>query len=297
METTPLPQKLAVQIGDLIRAGGAAAGTRLPERKLAEQLRVSRSPVRRALRILAGQGVVGATAGGGFVVLAPEAIPGVAGPPAAEDDAPYLRIAADRLDGLLPDRVTETALMRRYDLTRPRLGAILRRIAAEGWIERLPGHGWAFLPVLTSLQAYADSYRFRLVIEPAAILEPGFVLDRAAVAACRAEQQALVDGEIRRVSTAALFDLNSRFHEVVIACSGNTFFVDGLRRIDRLRRLIEYRQSLDRDRAVVRCREHVRLADLLLAGRRDEASAFMREHLASVGVEKILEKPESRPRP
>ncbi|RAI24297.1 GntR family transcriptional regulator, partial [Rhodoplanes serenus] len=78
----------------------------------------------------------------------------------------------------------------------------------------------------------------------------GFVLDRAAVAACRAEQQALVDGEIGRVSTAALFDLNSRFHEVVIACSGNTFFVDGLRRIDRLRRLIEYRQSLDRDRAV-----------------------------------------------
>ncbi|MDC7785429.1 GntR family transcriptional regulator [Rhodoplanes sp. TEM] len=285
----PLPEILAARIGDLIRNGGAAAGARLVERRLAEQLRVSRSPVRRALRILAQEGVVGGAPGGGFVVLAPDAAASLLPPAEPDDEGPYLQIAADRLDGLLPERVSETALMRRYGLTRARLGAILRRIAAEGWIERLPGHGWAFLPVLTSLQAYADSYRFRLVIEPAAILEPGFVLDRAAIAACRAAQQRLVDGDIRRVSNATLFDLNSRFHETVIACSRNTFFIDSLRRVDRLRRLIEYRRTLDRDRAVVRCREHVALADLLLAGRRAEAAAFMREHLASVGPEKVAE--------
>ncbi len=45
------------------------------------------------------------------------------------------------------------------------------RIANEGWIERLPGHGWSFLPMLKSMQSYQDSYRFRLAIEPAAIPE------------------------------------------------------------------------------------------------------------------------------
>ena len=28
-----------------------------------------------------------------------------------------------------------------------------------------PGHGWEFLPVLTSLQSYRGSYRFRQLIE------------------------------------------------------------------------------------------------------------------------------------
>ncbi|GHB39050.1 hypothetical protein GCM10010377_32290 [Streptomyces viridiviolaceus] len=56
--------------------------------------------------------------------------------------------------------------------------------------------------------------------------------------------------------------------------------------MDRLRRLIEYRRSLQRDRAGLRCAEHVRLADLLLAGERAGGSAFLRRHLSSVGREK-----------
>jgi DNA-binding GntR family transcriptional regulator len=60
-----------------------------------------------------------------------------------------------------------------------------------------------------------------------------------------------------------------------------------LRRIDRLRRLIEYRRSLSRDRAIIRCREHVEIADLVLAGRRAEAAEHIRRHLSTVGVEKV----------
>ncbi|MFC8419896.1 FCD domain-containing protein [Streptomyces sp. NPDC057236] len=159
---------------------------------------------------------------------------------------------------------------------------VLRRIAVEGWIERLPGYGREFQPMLTSMESYQDSYRFRLTIEPAAVREPGFVLDREALETVRAQQQRLVDGEIRTIGNAQLYDLNSRFRETVMACSNNTFFIDSLRRIDRLRRLIEYRRTLQRDRAA----EHVRIADLLLARERAEASAYLREHLSSVGQEK-----------
>ncbi|MET9359080.1 FCD domain-containing protein [Streptomyces sp. NPDC006617] len=95
-----------------------------------------------------------------------------------------------------------------------------------------------------------------------------------------------MDGEIRTIGNAQLYDLNSRFHEVVMACSRNSFFIDSLRRVDRLRRLIEYRRTIQRDRAAVRCAEHVRIADLLLAGQRDEASDVLRDHLSSVGREK-----------
>ncbi|GHH09815.1 GntR family transcriptional regulator [Streptomyces lanatus] len=287
---TPLARRTAAHIVQHIAEGGLPVGTRLVERALANQLKVSRSPVRQALRLLAEDGVVAPAERGGYTVaLTGQDLAQAAPAPATEDgiEDAYLHIAADRLAGELPDRVTEKTLARRYDLMPGQLTHILRRIAVEGWIERLPGYGWEFQPMLTSMDAYADSYRFRLTIEPAALLEPGFVLDRDALETVRAQQQRLVDGEIRDIGNARLYDLNSRFHEVVMACSHNSFFIDALRRVDRLRRLIEYRRSLQRDRALVRCAEHVRLADLLLAGKRTEAADFLRDHLSAVSEEKV----------
>ncbi|PVE24192.1 GntR family transcriptional regulator [Microvirga sp. KLBC 81] len=269
-----------------IRSEGLGAGERLTERKLAELFRVSRSPVRGALRLLEEAGIVQPSERGGFVIAKPDgALPAALEAPSFDDDEQiYLQIADDRLNGRLPERITENEMLRRYDLTRARLARILRRITNEGWIERLPGHGWAFLPVLTSLQAYEDSYRFRLLIEPAAILEPRFTLNRPALERCREQQQWLVDGGIWEVSDAKLFELNSGMHEAIIECCQNSFFIDALRRIDRVRRLIDYRQMLDRDSAVGRCREHVHLLDLLLADKRVEASEFMRQHLTELST-------------
>jgi DNA-binding GntR family transcriptional regulator len=289
---TPLIRRVAADIVERIREHQLSPGTRLVERELAEELRVSRSPVRGALRLLADDGVVAAGEGGGFVVRqAPEALASSApGPrPTSADEQLYLRIAGDRLDGVLPERVTEAALLRRYDLTPAQLTRVVRRIAGEGWIDRLPGYGWTFLPMLSSLAAYRDSYRFRLVIEPAAILEPTFELNRPAVEKVRRQQQELVDGGIWSIGNAELFDLNRSFHEAVVECARNAFFADALHRVDTVRRLIEYRRSLERERAVVRCREHVELADLLLAGNTQSAAAAMRDHLATVGVEKTLD--------
>jgi DNA-binding GntR family transcriptional regulator len=286
---TPLTRQTAARIVEHINADGLPEGTRLVERDLAELLKVSRSPVRQALRLLADEGVGAPAERGGFTVaLTGEALTRAATVPPAEDDieATYLRIAADRLDGHLPDRVTENALARRYALAPGQLARLLRRIAVEGWIERLPGYGWEFQLMLTSMDRYEDSYRFRLTIEPAAILEPGFALDHDALETVHAQQQRLVGGDIWTIGNAQLYDLNSRFHEVVMGCSHNSFFIDALRRIDRLRHLIEYRRSLKRDRALVRCAEHVRIADILLAGKRAEAPEYLREHLTTVGKEK-----------
>jgi DNA-binding GntR family transcriptional regulator len=285
--TTPLIRRVAADIVARIREQQLPPGTRLVERDLAEQLRVSRSPVRGALRLLEGDGVVATSDAGGYLVgRPPEArTPAMSAP--ARDEEVHLRIAGDRLDGLLPDRVTEAALARRYDLAPAELTRLLQRISAEGWIDRLPGYGWAFSPMLDSLAGYEDSYRFRLVIEPAAILQPTFQLDRPALERVRRQQQDLVDGGIWTIGNAELFDLNRSFHEAVIACARNAFFTDALSRVDALRRLIEYRRSLRRERAVLRCQEHVALADLLLAGDVRAAATSMHEHLATVGEEKV----------
>ncbi|QRP47715.1 GntR family transcriptional regulator [Amycolatopsis sp. FDAARGOS 1241] len=282
---TPLTRQVAARIVGYIRETAAEPGTRLVERTLAAHLRVSRSPVRAALKLLADEGVVAvAEPGGGHTVARP--VDELTVTEDDEDEEQYLRIASDRLDGELPDRVSESELARRYGLTPAQVTGVLRRISAEGWIERLPGYGWEFQPMLTSQESYEDSYRFRLVLEPAAVLEPGFVVDRAAIEVVRAQQLELAEGAARTVSGTELFGHNRAFHEAVVNCSRNTFFIDALRRVDNLRRLIEYRRTLPRDRAAVRCREHVEIADLLLAGEIAEAAEYLRRHLSTVSVEK-----------
>ncbi|MBN3803488.1 GntR family transcriptional regulator [Paraburkholderia sp. Ac-20336] len=285
----PLADALAAHIHQHIRVAGIEPGTRLPERTLAEQFNVSRSPVREALKRLAVQEIVMAHPDGGYAVSeAAFRRSADAGEMAAagDDEAVYLAIAEDRLAGKLADRFTENALMRSYGVTRAQLNAILRRMAQEGWIERRPGHGWMFLPMLTSAETYRQGYRYRLLIESAGILEPTFQLDREALLQCRAEQEALVNGEVRTASPAALFDANSRLHETIAACSGNAFILDGLRRLDRLRRLMEYRKAVDRNQAERRCREHLILIDLLLSDQREAAANFLKMHLHNAAREK-----------
>jgi DNA-binding GntR family transcriptional regulator len=280
---TPLALSLAKRTVEQLRANGLESGDRVTERSLAEQFRVSRSPIRSALQLLAQAGVL--TPGDrGYEIAdlsSADALPVLQTPP-DEDEAIYRRIADERLSGNLPERITENELVRRYGLTRARLGRLLRRMTQEGWIERLPGHGWTFLPVLTSLEAYEDSYRFRQLIEPAALLEPRWTLDRPALQARRAEQVWLVNGGVFEVSDAKLFELNSGLHETIMECSRNAFLIESLRRVDRLRRLIEYRQTLDREVSRDQCLEHVEILDLILAGRNEDASVTMRRHLSKL---------------
>ncbi|WP_395406931.1 GntR family transcriptional regulator [Pseudoduganella sp. UC29_106] len=278
--------QLVVSIKEHIVARQLAPGTRLSERGLAEQFRVSRSPVREALKKLEENAIVLKQPEGGYVVgeTPPETPSEEEG--ASREEEIYLRIAQDRLAGELPERFTENQMMRRYGVTRAVLNNILRRMAQEGWAERLMGHGWAFLPTLSSSEAYNQGYRLRIVLEPAALLEPGYRLNEKELRRCLQEQQALLDGGIETASPAHIFDANSRLHEVIAGFSGNAFIVDALRRVNRLRRLMEYKKDVDRVASARRCREHVRLIELLLSGKREEAADYLRLHLRDAAREK-----------
>ena len=68
MQTTPLINQLVAQIVEYIHAERLSEGERLAERRLAEMFRVSRSPVRNALKVLEASGIVRQGDHGGFII-------------------------------------------------------------------------------------------------------------------------------------------------------------------------------------------------------------------------------------
>jgi DNA-binding GntR family transcriptional regulator len=282
MAKNSLTAQLASQILDHIRSNALPRGQHLPSQALADAFRVSRAPVNSAFKFLEDMGVVRFESNRGYFLAADAkdltALKLLVNEDGDEDES-YFEIAEDRLSGKLPAQVTENELMRRYKLPRSRLVKILGRVAQEGWIERLPGHGWEFRQTLTSRQSYEAGYRFRATIESAAVLEPTFRIDPEAFRQAREQQVALLQGGLLRLSRAQLFKINSELHEAIVACGGNEFFLDSIKRVNRLRRLIEYRVTLDRSRLTRQCHEHLEILDLLEAGRLAEASAFLRHHI------------------
>lgn len=284
-----LTPTLARRIIEMIRREGYPVGHRLTEQALCEELDVSRSPVRKALQYLQGVGAVTSEPNRGFQVAK---MPSELGelefaPNPASEEVLYMRIAGDRIHGELPDEIAENDLMERYGLPRLQVQRILNRMARESMIDRKPGRGWIFRPLLSNVESHRESYRYRMIIEPAAILEPGYEVDLAELEKCRREQIELLDGGIERCTPAELFRAGVHFHETMIAGAKNRFLLDSLRTLNQMRRVVEYGTRLDRNRLHRQCEEHLVLIDLLVKGERMEASQFLRQHLNTARITKI----------
>jgi DNA-binding GntR family transcriptional regulator len=276
-----MTESLAAQILAHVRTAGLASGTHLTAQELAERFNVSRFPVGQALQLLATKGVLTHERNRGYFVSdAQLASPEALGLPERDDLADvYFRIADDHLHGRLPDPASEASLRELYGLTKAQLSGVLNRIALEGWAERRPGYGWSFSPMLTTPESLEQTYRVRLAVEPAALLEPTYRLDPEVAERCRAAELRLLSGAIETDSADALHERGVRFHEAIVGASGNPFFLDTVRRINRVRRLLSYRSMIDRKRYRQQCKEHLRILDLLEAGKSDKASQALRRHL------------------
>ena len=281
-----LTPQIADKIVDYARSNRLPAGAHLGAQQLADLFNVSRIPVTAALALLAEEGIVFSERHRGFFLAVDGA--GLAKRAGQREsvttpwaDPLYYRLAEDWLAGLLEERVTESGLMRHYEVSRHRLLQVLQRAAEDLWVERMPGHGWRFLSVMVSPQAYEDGYRFRMVVEPAALLEPTFRIDKAALAALSEQQIALLKGGFRRLSRTELFSFNSQFHEVLVGFSHNPFFIDAVKKIDRVRRLLDFRSTEvgNRERLLKQCSEHLEIIDLLERGDVPAAAEFLREHI------------------
>lgn len=290
------------QIVELIKNQNWGVGTHLPAQMLADRLRVSRQPINSALALLHEKGFLTRERNRGYFIAKPFAEPlseivnalGV-----NETDvvtSVYFRIADDLLKGELPLEFSEQLIRNRYNLTTTQLHSVLGRISQEGWAERKPGYGWVFSSMLSTPDSLLQSYRLRLALEPAALLEPNYRLDPEVAERCRAAELHLLNGGIETDTADQLHDRGVRFHEALVEASGNMFFIDTIRRVNRVRRLLSYRSMQDRSRYKQHCKQHLHIIELLEQEKNEEASAFMAEHLRSTvnnitKLKKILDNP------
>jgi DNA-binding GntR family transcriptional regulator len=260
---------------------GYGPGEWLSENALAQTFGVSRTPVRGALAVLSKRGLLNVVPRKGYILK--RAVRDQDLEPytdlASEDEKLVQRMAADRFSGTLAEHVSETDLMRRYEVARGALARVLNGLVLDNVIERRSGHGWRFVPVLDAMQLYSDSYRFRLLIEPACVLEPTFRLDKAHAQRLRDRHVELLSHGLEKLSSHQFFELNAGFHEFVAACSRNRFLEQAVIHQNRLRRFYSYIAIFAPERIRVSCSEHVAILDRLIAGEREHAATLLWRHL------------------
>ncbi|MGA2992393.1 MAG: GntR family transcriptional regulator [Candidatus Korobacteraceae bacterium] len=278
------PELIAARIVEIVRSRSLRCGEHLKEESFAAELGVSRSPVRKAFALLQGCDVLVQEPNHGYFLsvdagrIDPERLPFGSDP--LEDL--YLQVADDLLSQKIPDEFYETLLMRQYDLGRGQLVKLLGRLAADGLLVRKPGNGWKVNPFLKDADAHDQSYRFRMAFEPTALLQPTFRVDKEAFQRTRELQLQLVNGDVFKVSRPKLFQFGAQFHEMLMRCSGNRYFLEAIQRQNQLRRLLEYRSKANRKVTLEQCCQHLELLDLIVAGKRKQAAEFLHKHLDAV---------------
>ena len=273
--------ELTRQIVDILRREQAPVGFHVREQWLADALGVSRSPVRRALQELQRMNVLRSEQNQGYfmaVAASSGAFRNIALPETEVDRIRGL-IASEHFATLLGDQVSVGDLCRRYQASRATILNVLARMQEEGLVEKTSGHGWVLRPALTDESAYQECSRFRFLIEPAVLGEPGFAIDPMVLEDLLATQVELADGGALTEPLQTLFDADAAFHNRLAEASGNRFLTHSIRHITRLRRHSEPERYVSRERLAASFREHAKILHALKQNDRASAARLMGEHI------------------
>lgn len=280
---SPIP----AQVIKLIHAENTKVGEHLSAQHLANKLQVSRSPINKALSLLEEKGIVTREPNRGCFLSKSieEPVDGFLNSLGLVTSdiisRVYYQIADDRLKGLLSEEFSESMIRQRYSLTSSQLQSVLNRISEEGWAYKKPGYGWAFSPMLTTPESLIQSYRLRLALEPAALLEPNYHLEGQVIKHCRDVELDLLGGGIETYTADQIHRRGVQFHASIVEASRNPFFIDTIQRVHRIRLLLSYRSMQERKRLKEHCEQHLHVLELLEQERNEEASLILRAHLSS----------------
>ena len=288
VEAPPAPSRLQVELAArilrLLKDQGAGPGHHLVEQELCQTFGVSRTPIRGALKLLAQQGSVEARANRGFVLVEPITVAPVLEPLNPQDEADQqllIAIAEARNKGTLAADVTQQEICRQFDARPPTVVRVLRKLAELGLVERKAGNGWTFIPLLHSLRAQAESYKFRRAVEPAVVLQDTFELDLDWAKATRARHMAFRRRPWRDFRAIEFYEMNSDFHEQLARCSGNRYLLDAVKRQIQLRSFLNYHWHYGPARVLASIDEHMAILDAVEAGDNQLAANTMIEHLTA----------------
>lgn len=272
---------LAERILAWLRQQDLKPGDHVPERLATEAFHVSRTPVRAALALLAQRGLLERREQRGYFIA--EALETAEHAVAVEtpENALHDAILRDRFSKRLDAEVTAAHLARRYRAARAQVLRVLNRLQKDGVVERALGQRWVFLPALDSLRSQEDSHRFRLILEPAAFLQPGFALDARRTRDLKAVLHELAQQDARRFDLKRAIETDIAFHEAIADACNNRFLADAMRQQSRLRRFATTSMQVPPARLIESCREHLAILDAAEAGDVTRAAELMREHLAA----------------
>jgi DNA-binding GntR family transcriptional regulator len=272
---------LAEHILAWLRQRDLNPGDHVPERLATEAFHVSRTPVRAALALLTGRGLLERRDQRGYFVAQGLENADHTAPAETPESALHDAILRDRFSKRLDAEVTAAHLARRYHASRAVVLRVLGRLQKDGVMERALGQRWVFLPALDSLRSQEDSHRFRLILEPTAFLQPGFALDARRTRDLKAALGELAQQDARRFDLKRALETDLAFHETIADACNNRFLADAMRQQSRLRRFATTSMQLPPARLIESCREHLAILEAAEAGDLARAADLMREHLTA----------------
>jgi DNA-binding GntR family transcriptional regulator len=241
---------------------------------------VSRTLIRGALKVLLEENLLSHEAGKGYRLIAPPTGQAFnAALPQAEEEELATSVLRDRMAGRLGDSISISELMRRYDIGRPAAQKALQQLSESQAIERGPGQSWLFRPSLNSLAALEESLKFRLILEPEALLSPNFNADPQRLALLRSAMQTLLSSPVEHFDIQQFRELDISFHELLGQSCGNRFIGDALLQHQSLRRLPNLLPTVSVHRLQEALREHLQIIAHIERGQLEIAADLLRLHL------------------
>ncbi len=284
--------ELAQRILDVAAKAGIGAGDRMPEQLLAEQCNVSRTPIRRALQLLAEQGTATLDPDGGYRLSDISEIDAdqLGELPQTEEDELFNAILSDLAARRIPPSQTLAGLRRRYGASRLTVQNALQRLLEEQIVERAAGQLWLFKPMVVGSEATSQSYEFRLLMEPAALISPGFKPDPITLASVRQSLESLESMSESKFDIQLAERVEYDFHVMLARACSNPFLQDALLNHHLRRRNISSASGSNVFRMRQSARELLQIIEQIERGQLELAADLMRAHLrlASVGRPRVF---------
>lgn len=204
-------------------------------------------------------------------------------PTARLSETVYARLKEDIFEfRLLPgDRLTETELAERLQVSRTPVRQALQRLEQEGYLRLAFRNGWRVPPF--DFRRFEQLYDLRIILELAAV-------GQICAAESAADLSALADiwqvSPQRRLHDPRLVSANDEaFHQGLVAATGNAEMVRVHADITDKIRVIRRLDFTKAERIQATYEEHARLLDLLLQRRASPAAILLRAHIEASKAE------------
>src|SRR5690606_28766018 len=115
----------------------------------------------------------------------------------------------------------------------------------------------------------------------------GYNPDPAQLAALTREQNELAQKPIDQIERSSWFAANAKFHETIVAWSGNRFLVQSVKRQNNLRRMTEFSDfsHLSERRLREACADHLAILGEIARGDLNFASALLGRHIRRASLD------------